>query len=134
MQLAFILNNINISLMKGNELKFVKFTEHNDNEGESWNFWLQLDGNEAQLKQLQSWLGTFDDDGGSYELDMTPVDESEVDILVKHSDEGYMDYENKITGTFACPEPDSKAETDPDEAWEWLNDSFYKGDIARYFK
>lgn len=113
---------------------FVKFTEHNDNEGEDWNFWLQLDGNEDQLNELASWLGTFDDDGESYELDMTPVPETEVDILVKHTDQGYMDYENKVTGTFVCPQPSQTAENDPDDAWEWLNDNFYKGDIARLFK
>lgn len=109
---------------------FVKFTEHNDNEGESWNFWLQYDGNEAQLKQLQSWLGTLDDDNDQYELDMTLVAEAEVDILVKHSDIGYMNYENKVTGTFTCPEFIDKG----NDSWEQLADFFYKGDIERHFK
>lgn len=112
-------------------MNFVKFTEINDNEGEEWNFWLQLDGNEAQLKELQAWLGTFDDDGESYNLDMSPVPEVEVDILVKHTGGGYMYYENKVTGTFTCPVPDTKEE---DRGWEWLNDNFYKGDIQRHFK
>lgn len=112
-------------------MDFVKFTEHNDNEGEDWNFWLQLDGNEDELNELYHWLNTFDDDGESYELDMTAVPESEVDILVKHTGQGYMDYENKVTGTFKCPIPTS---IDEDEGWEWLNDHFYKGDIARSFK
>jgi hypothetical protein len=114
-------------------MKFVKFTETNDNEGEEWNFWLQLDGNEAQLKELQAWLGTFDEDGESYELNMdqpyTP--EADVDVLVKHSRSGYMDYENKVTGTFTCPQP---TEEDQENGWEWLNDTFYKGDIKRFFK
>jgi len=116
-------------------MKFVKFTEHNDWEGEDWNFWLQLDGNEAALKDLQSWLGTFDDDGEQYELDMTPVDEKEVDMLVKHSGQGYMDYENKVTGTLEVPQVQYK-DTEPDlvEGQDWLNDNFYKGDIKRHFK
>lgn len=116
-------------------MKFVKFTEHNDHEGESWNFWLQLDGNEAQLKELQAWLGTFDNDGEQYEIDMTPVDEFEVDVLVKYSEEGYMDEQNKVVGTFKCPEVKYK-DQEPDlvEGWDWLNDNFYKGDIARHFK
>lgn len=113
-------------------MNFVKFTEHNDNEGEDWNFWLQLDGNEAQLKELANWLNTFDDDGESYELNMTPVPESEVDILVKHTGQGYMNYENKVTGTFICPQP--REFVDDDQGWEWLNDNFYKGDIVRCFK
>lgn len=110
-------------------MNFVKFTENNDHEGESWNFLLQLDGNETQLKELQAWLGTFDDDGEAYEIDMTPVPESEVDILVKHSDSGYMSYQNKITGKFTCPTP---SEADED-GYEWLREKFYKGDIARHF-
>lgn len=117
-------------------MNFVKFTETNDNEGEQWNFWLQLDGNEEQLRELQSWLGTFDDDGESYELDMTPVPESEVDILVKHSDEGYFMYENKVEGKFTCPHPseDVTGGNTEDEGYDWLNDNFYKGDIERHFK
>lgn len=112
-------------------MKFVKFTEHNDNEGEDWNHWLQLDGNEEALKQLQAWLGTFDDDGEEYELDMTPVDESEVDILVKHSGQGYMDYENKVVGKFTLPEVTQDHEDN--NGFQWLNDNFYKGDIKRHF-
>ncbi len=112
-------------------MNFVKFTEHNDNEGEDWNFWLQLDGNESAISDLASWLGTFDDDGESYELDLTPVPESEVDILVKHTSSGYMDYENKVTGKFTCPQPTEEEQKD---GWGWLNDCFYKGDIARNFE
>ena len=114
-------------------MKFVKFTEHNDNEGEDWNFWLQLDGNEPQLKELQAWLGTFDDYGDGYELDMTPVDESEVDVLVKHTGQGYMNYENKVTGTFTCPQP-KEQNKEEEEGWDWLNNNFYKGGIAGHFK
>ena len=66
---------------------------------------------------------------------MTPVDESEVDILVKHSRQGYMNYENKVTGTLKLPEIDlDRVATDDDAGYEWLDDNFYKGDIARWFK
>jgi hypothetical protein len=113
-------------------MNFVKFTENNDNEGESWNFWLQLEDNEDQLKQLDSWLGTFDEDGESYELDMkTILSEKEVDTLVEHGGQGYMNNNNKITGKFTCPQPN---EAEQEDGWEWLNDKFYKGDIDRYFK
>ncbi len=114
-------------------MKFVKYTETNDHEGESWNFWLQLDGNEAQLKELAAWLGTFDDDGESYDLDMsTVISEAEVDTLVKYGGQGYMDYNNKVTGTFVCPQP--REFVDDDEGWEWLNEEFYKGRIMTFFK
>lgn len=116
-------------------MKFVRFTEHNDNEGEDWNFWLQLDGNEADLETLNDFLEQFDPDWESYELDMTPVPESEVDILVKHTAQGYMDYENKVTGTLTLPEIDLETVANDDEkGYEWLNDNFYKGDIVRWFK
>lgn len=116
-------------------MNFVKFTEHNENEGEDWNFWLQLDGNEADIETLQEFLNQFDENGDYYELDLTPVPESEVDILVKHTGQGYMDYENKVTGTLTLPDIDLEAvATDDDKGYEWLNDNFYKGDIARSFK
>lgn len=110
--------------------QFVKFREYNDNEGESWNFWLQLDGNEAELEKMSANLEKFDSEGW-YDLNLKdPIPESEVDILVKHSDSGYMMNENKITGTFTSPEINA---TDDDEGWEWITDNFYKGDIARHF-
>lgn len=113
-------------------MKFVKFTEINDWEGETWYFWLQLDNNESELKELESWLGTFDDNGQEYELDMTPVDEKEVDALVKHGGQGYMDYHNKVTGIFICPQPSEEVQKN-DEGGNWLSDNFYKGDIERHF-
>lgn len=112
-------------------MNFVKFTENNDNEGESWNFWLQLDDNYPQLKELGAWLGTFDEDGEAFELDLTPVPEEEVDAMVKHGRSGYMAYENKVTGKFTCPQP---TEEEQEDGYNWLLDNFYKGDIERYFE
>jgi hypothetical protein len=115
--------------------EFVKFTEHNDWEGETWNFWLQLDENEADLETLAEFLEQFDPDGETFELDMTPVPEREVDIVVKHTDQGYMDYHNKVEGTLTLPEIDLDAvATDDDLGYEWLQDNFSKGDIAGHFK
>ena len=113
-------------------MKFVKFTEHNDHEGESWNFWLQHDGNETELSKLKTFLAENDlEDNPGYELDMNLVDEHEIDILVKHSDQGYMDYNNKVTGKFTMPEyVDDGLE---DSAFEFAGDHFYKGMIAELF-
>lgn len=114
-------------------MKFVQFTEANDNEGEEWNFWLQLDGNEKQLKELESWLGTFDDDGEQYNLYMgTVIEENEVDVLVKHGGQGYMDYHNKVTGTFACPDFDGEETSKP--GYEQLDNELYKGAIINHFE
>ncbi len=113
-------------------MQFVKFTEHNDHEGESWNFWLQLDSNKTELNKLKKFLTENDiEDNPGYELDMTPVDESEVDIVIKHSDQGYMDYNNKVTGKFEMPIYEDDGQED--SAWEFANDNFYKGDIERCF-
>ena len=112
-------------------MKFVKFTENNDNEGESWNFWLQLDDNQNELNKLQMYVSRFDPNRESFELNMLPVDESEVDVLVKHTGQGYMDYENKITGYLALPEIDD--EIDEDGGYDWLMNNFYKGDIEQFF-
>lgn len=112
-------------------MKFVKFTENNDSEDETWNFWLQLDGNEDSLKDLGVWLNTFDDDNESYELNMAPVDESEVDVLVKHTGQGYMNYENKVVGKLKMP---PITDLDEENGYEWLNNNFYKGSIKDRFK
>jgi hypothetical protein len=74
---------------------YAKLTEDNDWEGETWYFWIPIEGNELTLKQLEGCL-TEDD---QYEVDMTPVPELEVDILVKHSDVGYLHTHNKLAGT-----------------------------------
>lgn len=119
-------------------MKFVKFNEYNDNEGERWNFWLQLEGNEDELSKLSHILSTIEGGGEVwYTLDMSdPLDESEVDILVKHGGSGYMNNNNKVKGKFTCPELDVDAFVDeiPDSAWEFLDDNFYKGDIERHFE
>ena len=116
-------------------MKFIKFTEGNDHEGETWNFWLQYDGNEKELDKLGHIIETLEDNDISYSLNNTLIDESEVDILVKHTRDGYMDYENKITGIFTCPEIDVDSHKDEitDEIFESLDDNFYKGTIGRHF-
>lgn len=120
-------------------MNFVKFTEHNDWEGESWNFWLQLDGNEAPLARLKSIVDLMNAAGyeEKYGLDMTPVQESEVDILVKHTDSGYMDYDNKIEGSFSLPHFDEELFNYEDEidqkVFDYMNDLVYKGRISEHF-
>ena len=116
-------------------MKFVRLTENNDHEGESWNFWLQLDGNEVELQELKKFLSEngFEDEF-QYELDLTEVDESEVDILVKHSKSGYMSYENKVVGKFKMFPIERKEYYDSDDwKWELGNDTLYKGGIESLF-
>jgi hypothetical protein len=113
-------------------MNFVKFTEHNDHEGESWCFWLQKDDNDNELAKLQKLLGEYDTYEETYKLqNMGAVDEHDVDVLVKHSGEGYMSYHNKVSGKFTCPQP---TEEEKKDGYGWLNDTFYKGEIREYFK
>lgn len=102
--------------------QFVKFTENNEWEGEEWHFWIPLDGNEDALARLQKALDGSDE----YSLDLTPVPEGEVDVLIKHTDQGYMDYHNKLTGTLRLSEDDF-ANLHGDDG-----DIFYKGRIANF--
>lgn len=105
-------------------LTFVRFREYNDWEGESWDFWLQLDGNEAELAKLDQklteyWEGKFDP---WYTLHLGYVEtEDIVDKLVEYAEEGYMPSANKVVGTFTW------SKFDTPQGW------FYKGGIKDFF-
>lgn len=87
---------------------FAKFTETNEWEGETWVFWLQLDGNEDELRKFGAMLSDTEVmDPDEYRLDLRSeeiVAEYIVDNLVADAESGYMDFENKVTGKFTCPE------------------------------
>ena len=76
---------------------YIKFIEHCDHEGETWRFYLPKEGNEAFIEWVH--LVSVDDEhmADSFEI-QGELPESEVDILVKHTRSGYMDYENKVEG------------------------------------
>lgn len=84
---------------------YVKFTENNEWEGETWHFYIPTTGNEEALAKLAEAIGVIDpasNNNDSYWLQLdNPIPESEVDVLVKHSEVGYLRYHNKLTGTFA---------------------------------
>lgn len=102
-------------------MKFIKFTENNDHEGETWYFWLQIDGNREELSKLAEFL---DEMGVSdyYTLEWNEWDEAFVDFAVQEGGWGYMNNHNKVTGKFIMPEDEA------DEDW------LYKGGIEDYFK
>jgi len=103
-------------------MKFVSFIEHNDYEGESWRFWLQLDENEAALNKLQEAIKEQE-----YSLDLSKtLSETEVDVLVDNSRSGYMAFEHKVKGKFSMPENYSERDYD--------DKPFYKGGIKDFFK
>lgn len=124
--------------MSGTE--FVKLTEKNEHECETWVFWLQYTGNEKEIAKLDALLKDWQANSRydvDQTLDLTPlVGEQVVDILVEYTPEGYMSYFNKVTGTFTCPEDPGLDEVT--EEWEDPNNSredlFYKGQIRDYFR
>lgn len=115
---------------------FVRFTEHNDHEGEVWHYWLQVEGNEHQLQKLRNVIQQYEaaqDSEPEYQLrlDDPPIPESEVDILVKHTKYryGYNPSDNKVTGTLDVPD-DLLA----DHGYGLELDRLYKGGIKKLFK
>ncbi|MGH7743385.1 MAG: hypothetical protein ACREQ5_00990 [Candidatus Dormibacteria bacterium] len=78
---------------------YVGLTEYNEWEGETWSFYIPLADNLAALQQLAATLDSEGDES-AYELDMTPIAGSMVDVLVGHGnyDGGYMATHNKLSG------------------------------------
>lgn len=91
------------------ETKFVQFTEYNDNEGETWHLWLQVDGNTDELAKLRALLDEANENA-AFDLDYTLTGnvepESNVDLLVKYGNEPgrYSPAHQKVVGQFACPD------------------------------
>lgn len=76
------------------ELNWYKFTEHNDNEGETWHFFVLLTN--AEHHHISALLNSGTGLEDYYAISELPQDEVELDILVKHTDSGYMDTYNKV--------------------------------------
>lgn len=77
---------------------YAKLTEHNEHEGETWHFYIPLDGNHGALQVLAEVITESERDD-TYELDLGPITEDEVDTLIRHgSDTDYMAGHNKLAG------------------------------------
>jgi hypothetical protein len=107
-------------------MQFIKLTERNEWEGETWRFYLQVDGNEEQITKLRRLLSAAakrSKIGLDYTLDDTLMSEADVDALVDNcDDDGYMPAHNKVVGRFVCP----------DDLGERANE-LYKGSIEEFF-
>lgn len=100
---------------------YATFTEDNEWEGETWRFYIPVEGNEASLQMLAD--RTMQMEG--YGVDLTPLDEATVDARVAAPDDtDYMAAHNKLAGTLSIPTAD---DTD-------LLDVIYKGGIADLVK
>lgn len=106
-------------------MRFVRFVENNEHEGETWTFWLQVDGNEAALADLWNFLiDQEESEPIEYELfdfEYKTLSEHDVDVLVEYGGEGYMGLHNKVTGVFNYQEPSEDLR------------ELYKGGIRKYF-
>lgn len=81
-----------------------RFVETNDNEGETWNFWLQVDGNMTALDILGDQLGKLQAlIDWPFVLTADQADDREVDLLMKFGDSGYMNEHNKVDGSLSLP-------------------------------
>ena len=78
--------------------EFVRYRERNPVENETWNWYLQYNGNGVELGFFYEAIKNLP----YVELDMeNKIPEKEVNVLVKHSDRGYLTYHNKMTGYFS---------------------------------
>lgn len=90
-------------------MRYAKFVEDNDHEGESWTFWLQIDGNEGALDVLVAVLEQYEEQvehDSEYQL-VTDVklSDHDVDVLVDHGGgDGYMANHTKVTGVLTVPD------------------------------
>jgi hypothetical protein len=102
--------------------EYVRFTEENDWEGETWNFYIPVAGNQEALEKLQALIK---EDSG-YFLDFSVRSESEVDTLCACLDDcdGYMPKHQKLSGLLILP---------TEVLGEDL-DSLYKGGICNFME
>lgn len=87
------------------ERHFVRFTEKNEHEGETWHLWLQMTGNEAELAKFRALLDAAQV-GSKHILADHVEPEWAVDILVEYADgeTTWAPTHQKITGKFTCPD------------------------------
>lgn len=117
-------------------MRFVRFTEENDNEGETWTFWLQKDGNQKALGELLDLIEQYElaNNGvfSAYQLDLSfSVSETSVDILLEYANAysgAYMRAHHKVAGTLHTPVPQ-----EGQDIIYVLDDALYKGGIRDLF-
>lgn len=97
-------------------MEYVKLTEYNEWEGETWHFWIPIEGNRDSIISLAQYIKGYED---NFELHNGATPEEEVDILVKHEGGSYMAEHTKLEGLLDWEE---LKESHPSEA-------LYKGGI-----
>lgn len=112
---------------------FVKFQEECDHEGETWVFWLQVDGNAQQLDRLSECIRQYEEAQGSdseYQLwGSVLLSEHDVNVLVEHGGRGYMNNHHKVLGVLTVPD-----DLVQDSGYGASLESLYKAGITKLFK
>lgn len=113
-------------------ITYRRFIETCDHEGETWNFWLQADGNSTALAILDdvltkhnSALGEHDDP--VFVLSDEQILGNEADVLVRFAEDGYMKQHNKVDGSMSVPKGFASMDG------EALTKHLYKGGIEKFF-
>ena len=98
---------------------FVMFTEINDWEGETWSWFIPIEGNEDDIEKVRALIEPMQD---VYSLSEKQYTEEEVQTLMDApSDTTYMDRYQKASGFETIP-----------ESVDWDNDDpFYKGQMIK---
>lgn len=106
-----------------------RFIETNDHEGETWNFWLQVDGNMVALAVLGDKLDELNKPliDRPFVLATDQLEGHEVDLLARYGESGYMKQHNKVDGSLRLPKDFTSMD---DEA---VTDRLYKGGIRYFF-
>lgn len=101
------------------ERLWYKFTEYNDNEGETWHFFVKL--TKVEHLHLKILLETAEFLGDSYTISDKEFSEAVIQTLVENTDSGYYDTYNKCQPPYSTDILSLKEE----DAEDWL----YKAQI-----
>lgn len=106
---------------------YIRFTEYNDNEGETWHFFIPEEGNAEEIEHLRDVVEERLDEE-QYQVGAEVLTEEAVAVLVASNaweDGGYDTRFNKLAGKLTVP-------GDIDD--ETLDGAFYKGGIRQMVK
>ncbi len=107
-------------------MDYFRFTEHNDNEGETWHFFIPVKDNKETIKNLKTFLEGLSEN--EYEISDKLLEYTEVEVLCKNTDSGYMDFNNQLFGKLILP----KLEMHKNGYIE--DDPLYKGGIQNFME
>ena len=107
-------------------MTYIGFKEENDHEGETWRFYLHLEGNEAAVELLERAITSQGEDS-VYTIFQKDFSEKEVDRLCAQSYQpGYMAPHTKLEGRLILPDCFHSAVIDINEIFNAL----YKGGLV----